>query len=169
MHAPEPSIQLSPNDMQTRFLTEGDLVEVSNARGKVILPAVQSEELHNGQALSPCIGAESTGGHHVHQDGSAIEHLGVNTLTTSAFDPSSKQPELKLAQVRISKANLAWRFLAVAWMSEAELLLVQQQARQFLLTFPMRVALCSAVARKLESSFAVLTQTRSPLNAYKLS
>ena len=31
-HAPEPSIQLSTNDMQTRFLTEGDLVEVSNAR-----------------------------------------------------------------------------------------------------------------------------------------
>lgn len=166
-HAPEPSIQLSPNDMQTRFLTEGDLVEVSNARGKVILPAVQSEELHNGQAfIAMHWGQEFTGGHHAHQDGSAIEHLGVNTLTTSAFDPSSKQPELKLAQVRISKANLAWRFLAVAWMSEAELLLVQQQARQFFADFSY--ASCTLFGRGEEAGIVFRGAHTDPITTQRL-
>ncbi|MBC3882437.1 molybdopterin-dependent oxidoreductase [Undibacterium sp. LX40W] len=131
-HAPEPSVQLAASDMQARFITEGDLIEISNARGKIILPANQSDSLHSGQVFIPMHwGQEFTGGHHLNQDQMSSEHLGVNALTTSAFDPSSKQPELKLAHVKINKIDLAWRFLAVTWISEEELLEVQQNLRQF--------------------------------------
>ena len=135
-HAPEPAIQLSVSDMQTRFITDGDLVEISNARGKIILPAVRSDSLQAGQVFIPMHwGQEFTGGHHVNQDQSVTAHLGVNALTTSAFDAISKQPELKLAHVRINKLHLAWRFLGVAWINESELLQVQQNLRQFYTDF----------------------------------
>jgi assimilatory nitrate reductase catalytic subunit len=42
--------------------------------------------------------------------------LGVNALTTSAFCPDSKQPELKHAAVKILKAELPWSLLAIAWL-----------------------------------------------------
>lgn len=135
-HVPEPAIQLSVSDMQTRFITDGDLVEISNARGKIILPAVRSDSLQAGQVFIPMHwGQEFTGGHHVNQDQSVTAHLGVNALTTSAFDAISKQPELKLAHVRINKLHLAWRFLGVAWINESELLQVQQNLRQFYTDF----------------------------------
>jgi assimilatory nitrate reductase catalytic subunit len=40
----------------------------------------------------------------------------VNALTTSAFCPDSKQPELKHAAVKILKAELPQALLAVAWL-----------------------------------------------------
>lgn len=135
-HAPEPAIQLSVSDMQARFIADGDLVEISNARGKIILPAVRSDSLQAGQVFIPMHwGQEFTGGHHVNQDQSVTAHLGVNALTTSAFDAISKQPELKLAHVRINKLHLAWRFLGVAWINESELLRVQLNLRQFFADF----------------------------------
>jgi assimilatory nitrate reductase catalytic subunit len=135
-HAPEPAIQLAVSDMQARFIADGDLVEISNARGKIILPAVRSDSLQAGQVFIPMHwGQEYTSGHHVTQDQSVTVHLGVNALTTSAFDAISKQPELKLAHVRINKLHLAWRFLGVAWINENELLQVQQNLRQFYADF----------------------------------
>ena len=122
--------------MQTRFIADGDLVEISNARGKIILPAVRSDSLQAGHVFIPMHwGQEFTGGHHVNQDQSVTAHLGVNALTTSAFDAISKQPELKLAHVRINKLHLVWRFLGVAWINESELLQVQQNLRQFYTDF----------------------------------
>jgi len=40
----------------------------------------------------------------------------VNALTTSAFCPTSKQPELKHAAVKVLKAELPWTLLAMAWL-----------------------------------------------------
>ena len=45
-----------------------------------------------------------------------LSKAGVNALTTSAYCPSSKQPELKHAAVKILKAELPWSLLAVAWL-----------------------------------------------------
>ncbi|MFM2083920.1 MAG: hypothetical protein RLY95_738, partial [Pseudomonadota bacterium] len=42
--------------------------------------------------------------------------LGVNALTTSAFCPDSKQPELKHAAVKVLKAELPQSLLAVTWL-----------------------------------------------------
>jgi assimilatory nitrate reductase catalytic subunit len=41
---------------------------------------------------------------------------GVNALTTSAYCPSSKQPEFKHAAVKVEKADLPWTLLALAWL-----------------------------------------------------
>lgn len=135
-HVPEPMIQLSTSDMQTRFLIDGDLLEISNSRGKLILPVQQSETLSAGQVFIPMHwGQEMTGGHHTNANNQTISHLGVNALSTSAFDPISMQPELKLAQVKITKQQFAWRFLAVAWIDEEEVLTIQAKLRQHFTAF----------------------------------
>ncbi len=135
-HAPEPAIQLAVSDMQTRFLTDGDLLEISNSRGKLILPVQQSETLRAGQVFIPMHwGQEMMGGHHINAHNEIISHLGVNALSTSAFDPISKQPELKLAQVKITKQHFAWRFLAIAWIDEEEVLTIQVKLRQYFSAF----------------------------------
>lgn len=145
-HAPEPTVQLAASDMQARFISDGDLVEINNTRGKIVLPAYQSNTLNPGQIfIAMHWGQEITGGHHFDNAQNRVEHLGVNALCTSAFDPSSKQPELKLAHVRISKPQLNWRFMAVAWMKETELLTAQTQLRQFYSAFSY--ASCSLFGR----------------------
>jgi assimilatory nitrate reductase catalytic subunit len=42
-----------------------------------------------------------------------LSHAGINELTTPAFDPVSKQPELKHAAIEVQKAALAWHLVAV--------------------------------------------------------
>jgi assimilatory nitrate reductase catalytic subunit len=41
---------------------------------------------------------------------------GVNALTTSAYCPTSKQPELKHTAIKVAKAELPWTLLALAWL-----------------------------------------------------
>ncbi len=47
---------------------------------------------------------------------------GVNALTTSARCPTSKQPELKHAAVKVLKAELPWTLLGVAWLPDDQAL-----------------------------------------------
>jgi assimilatory nitrate reductase catalytic subunit len=47
---------------------------------------------------------------------------GVNSLTSPAFCPQSRQPELKHAAVQIARAELPWRLVALAWCDEAQAL-----------------------------------------------
>ena len=44
----------------------------------------------------------------------------MNALTVPTYCPQSKQPELKHAAVKIEKAELPWRLLALAWLGEAD-------------------------------------------------
>jgi assimilatory nitrate reductase catalytic subunit len=63
---------------------------------------------------------------------------GVNSLTQSSMDPSSKQPELKHAAVKILKAELPWRFLVFGWADVADAagaLALQMQLRPYLRQF----------------------------------
>ena len=50
---------------------------------------------------------------------------GINALTVSAFDPVSRQPELKHAAVSVERANLPWRFVAMAETTDANTLLAK--------------------------------------------
>ncbi len=109
-HAPEPVLQLNMADMGRRGLKEGDLVTVESRRGQVTVLLAPSEEINVGQAYLPMHwGQRFLGGKQA--DGSASH--GVNTLTQPAYCPTSKQPELKHAAVRIMKAELPWRFTAI--------------------------------------------------------
>jgi assimilatory nitrate reductase catalytic subunit len=61
---------------------------------------------------------------------------GVNALTTSAYCPSSKQPELKHAAVKILKAELPWTVLAAAWLPGDKALGVREELKALMALFP---------------------------------
>jgi assimilatory nitrate reductase catalytic subunit len=115
-HVAEPSVQMNRQDMTRRLLSEGDLVHVTSKRGSIMLPVQASDEIGMSQAfIAMHWGSEFLSGR-----SSTGERLaGINAITTSAYCPSSKQPELKHAAVKILKAELPWTLLAVAWLPEA--------------------------------------------------
>jgi assimilatory nitrate reductase catalytic subunit len=131
-HASEPSVVLSAGDMERRLLKNGDLVHVTSRRGSQILPAVAGDDMRGGQAfIAMHWGEEYVSGRGRHGDGTH----GVNSLTVPVFDPSSKQPELKHAAVKILKAELPWRFLVFGWIDEAQALDLQLALRPYLRLF----------------------------------
>jgi assimilatory nitrate reductase catalytic subunit len=114
-HVSEPSVQMNCQDMTRRLLKEGDLVHVTSKRGSIMLPVQASDEIGLSQAfIAMHWGSEFLSGR-----SSTGERLaGINAITTSAYCPSSKQPELKHAAVKILKADLPWTLLALAWLPE---------------------------------------------------
>jgi assimilatory nitrate reductase catalytic subunit len=131
-HASEPAVLMSPLDMERRFLKNGDLVHVTSRRGSQILPAVSSDDMRAGQAfIGMHWGEEYLSGRGSGGEGSC----GVNTLTVPAFDPYSKQPELKHAAVKILKTELPWRFVIFGWVSEEKALALQAALRPHMRRF----------------------------------
>jgi assimilatory nitrate reductase catalytic subunit len=131
-HAAEPSVVLSQSDMQERMISQGDLVHVTSRRGSQILTAVPGDDMRAGQAfVGMHWGEEYVSGRGNKGDGT----YGVNALTCPAFDPASKQPELKHAAVRILKAELPWRFLVFGWTNETNVLTLQSRLRPYMRRF----------------------------------
>ncbi|MBK6009316.1 molybdopterin-dependent oxidoreductase [Ramlibacter ginsenosidimutans] len=132
-HVPEPAVQLHPQDMERRQLQDGDLVHVTSRRGSIVLPAQASTELGLNQAfIAMHWGPEYLSG--VSSTGEPL--AGVNALTTSAYCPSSKQPELKHAAVKILKAELPWTLLAAAWLPGDQALQSREELKAFMGLFP---------------------------------
>ncbi|KQO19284.1 nitrate reductase [Acidovorax sp. Leaf78] len=112
-HVAEPSVQLHPQDMERRSLQNGDLVYVTSKRGTIVVPVQGDTTVGVSQAFM----AMHWGSEFLSGCSSTGERLaGVNALTTSAYCPTSKQPELKHAAVKILKAELPWTLLAMAWL-----------------------------------------------------
>ncbi|MGH8809390.1 MAG: molybdopterin-dependent oxidoreductase, partial [Noviherbaspirillum sp.] len=125
-HASEPAVMLAQIDMDRRMIKNGDLVHVTSKRGTQILPALASDDMRSGQAfIGMHWGEEYLSGRGKDGDGT----YGVNALTNPAFCPSSKQPELKHAAVKILKAELPWRFLVFGWIDESQALVLQSALR----------------------------------------
>jgi assimilatory nitrate reductase catalytic subunit len=121
-HAPEPAVELHPADLVRRGLAAGDLVRVESRRGSVVMPVVAAESGKPGTAFVP-----------MHW-GSAVlagrASTGINAVTAKAFCPSSKQPELKHAAVRIAKVDLPWKLVAFGFPgSDAELMALRDAVR----------------------------------------
>jgi assimilatory nitrate reductase catalytic subunit len=116
-HVSEPTVQLHPQDMERRGLKDGDLVHLSSRRGSIVLPVQGSPQL----GLSQAFVAMHWGEEFLSGCGSTGERLaGVNALTTPAFCPISKQPELKHTAVKVLKAELPWTLLAAAWLPQGQ-------------------------------------------------
>ncbi|MEO7886318.1 MAG: molybdopterin-dependent oxidoreductase [Polaromonas sp.] len=132
-HVAEPSVQMNAQDMARRLLKDGDLVYVTSKRGSIVVPLQASPEVAVSQAFiamhwgEEYLSGESTGG---------TPLAGVNALTTSAYCPSSKQPELKHAAVKIIKAEMPWTLLAVAWLPEGDALSAREQLKPLMAQFP---------------------------------
>ena len=103
-HAPEPRLAMHPRDMARRALAVGDWVKVESKRGAIHVQVEASDDQRSGQVFLPMHwGRRFLGGR---------DAFGVNTLTQPAFDPLSKQPELKAAAVKVTRVDLPWRLLA---------------------------------------------------------
>ena len=132
-HVAEPAIQLHPQDMARRQLKDGDLVQVTSRRGSIVIPAQASAEVGMSQAfIAMHWGDEFLSG----MSAAGVPLAGVNALTSPAFCPSSKQPELKHAAVKIVKAELPWSLLAMAWLPADGVLAARQALSLLLKRFP---------------------------------
>ena len=132
-HVSEPRVEMNVQDMTRRLLKEGDLVHVTSRRGSIVVPLQASSEIGMSQAfIAMHWGEEFLSG--LSSIGEPL--AGVNALTTSAYCPSSKQPELKHAAVKILKAELPWSLLAMAWLSEGESLAAREQLKPLMKAFP---------------------------------
>jgi assimilatory nitrate reductase catalytic subunit len=135
-HVPEPLVQMNPQDMARRLLADGDLVHVTSKRGSVVLPVQASSEVAVTQAfIAMHWGSEFLSG--LSSTGERIG--GVNAITTSAYCPSSKQPELKHAAVKILKAELPWTLLAIGWLPDDQAWLAREQLKNLMPRFPFAV------------------------------
>lgn len=132
-HVAEPTVQLHPQDMERRGLKEGDLVHVTSKRGSILVPVQASDEIGLSQAfIAMHWGAEYLSG----QSSTGEVLAGVNALTTSAYCPTSKQPELKHAAVKVLKAELPWTLLAMGWLPETNALRAREGLRALMAQFP---------------------------------
>jgi assimilatory nitrate reductase catalytic subunit len=112
-HVPEPRLGMNPHDLARRGIAEGDLVRVESRRGAIHVLVAADEDVRSGQAYLPMHwGRRFLGGR-----GSA----GTNTLTSPAFDPHSRQPELKHAAIKVSAASFPWHLVAFAEVPAAAL------------------------------------------------
>ncbi|RMV53039.1 Nitrate reductase [Pseudomonas syringae pv. helianthi] len=100
-HVSEALLSLNPQDLLRHDIQSGDLVKLISRRGELLLPVGSDESVACGQAFLP-----------MHW-GDRFLKGGMNVLTQPAFDPVSKQPELKHSGVRIEKAHLPWQFFAL--------------------------------------------------------
>ena len=108
-HAPEPVLAMHPEDMAARRMADGDSVRVSSARGELLLRAVSSPEQRRGDVCIP-----------MHWGSRFMSGAGGNALTVSAFDPISKQPELKHAAVQVERVELPYELVAMRRLDDWE-------------------------------------------------
>lgn len=101
-HAPEAVLSLHPDELRQRGLQAGELIHLRSRRGGLILPVQADDALRPGQAYLP-----------MHWGDRFLKGLGTNVLTQPAFDPLSKQPELKISSVDVERAELPWQFFAL--------------------------------------------------------
>ena len=154
-HVAEPCMQMNPQDMARRLLKEGDLVHVTSKRGSIVVPLQASNEIGFSQAfMAMHWGEEYLSG----SSSTGLPLAGVNALTTSAYCPSSKPPELKHAAVKILKAELPWQLLAVAWLPEGDMLAARSELVQMMRLFPF--ATCVPFARNTPLADAATNPAR---------
>ena len=104
-HASEPTVDMHPSDLARLRLASGDLVQVKSRRGALVLPVSSSTSVAPAQAfIAMHWGDEVLGGRH---------RGGINALTSPAFCPQSKQPELKHAAVKLEKLVAPWQMVSL--------------------------------------------------------
>jgi assimilatory nitrate reductase catalytic subunit len=110
-HAEEPVVSMNQDDMTRRQLKNGDIVKLSNKRGSLNIRVQQSEEVKPAETFIP-----------MHWGSQFMNGLGVNALMPSAFDKTSKQPELKHAAVKIEKLDFPWQMTVMRASSDLNLI-----------------------------------------------
>ena len=102
-HTPRPALDMHPDDLAVRALRGDDLVRIASRRGELVVAVQASTDVSPGQVCLP-----------MHWGSRFMHGAGANALTVPAFDPFSKQPELKLAAVEVTKVELPYRIVGLA-------------------------------------------------------
>jgi assimilatory nitrate reductase catalytic subunit len=144
-HASEPVVEMHPTDLARLRLNSGDLVTLKSRRGSIVLPASASESVSPAQTfVAMHWGAEFMAGD------------GVNALTTAAFCAQSKQPELKHAAIKVTRAELPYRVVARAWLDADTALTRRAQVLQLLGDLPdVGYAACVPFGREPDDKVGV--------------
>ncbi|NBF01211.1 molybdopterin-dependent oxidoreductase [Pseudomonas sp. Fl5BN2] len=100
-HVSEALLSLHPDELRRQRLRDGALVNLKSRRGSVIVAVASDDSVRPGQAFLP-----------MHW-GDRFLKGGVNAVTQPAFDPLSKQPELKHSGVRLEPVHLPWQLFAL--------------------------------------------------------
>jgi assimilatory nitrate reductase catalytic subunit len=101
-HTPEPVLSMHLEDMAPRGIKDGDSVRIRSVRGELLLRAESSPEQRRGEVFLP-----------MHWGSQFMSGAGANALTAGAFDPYSKQPELKHAAVEVVRVELPNELIAL--------------------------------------------------------
>jgi assimilatory nitrate reductase catalytic subunit len=141
-HTESPRVALNPHDLRRRGLVDGELVQVESRRGSMILPVEASDRMRSGQAFVPM----HWGSNFLSGGGAGNHGSGINAVTNGAFDPDSKQPELKHAAVRIERAGLPWQIVAFGFASDGKALPLLDRLRGRMSVFPF--ASCALIGRE---------------------
>jgi len=144
-HDPEPAVDLHPRDMERLGITDGDLVHLTSRRGSIIVPARASDTLARTQAFL----AMHWGEEYLSGSGRAGQvSAGVNALTLPKTCPISHQPELKHTAVKVLRAELPWRLVAMAWLPEDVVLQVRLGLRPLMKRFDFAMCVPFGGARQ---------------------
>ena len=131
-HVAEPVVEMHPTDVARRGFKDGELVEVRSRRGSLVLPIQASDAVAPTQVSVPMHwGEEVLGG----TDDKGVARRGINGVTLPTYCPTSKQPELKHAAVRIEPVKLPWRMLGLAWLPQADALKAREALKSLMAEF----------------------------------
>jgi len=100
-HVSEALLSLHPDELRRQRLRDGELVNLKSRRGSVIVAVTGDDSVRPGQAFLPM------------HFGDRFLKGGVNAVTQPAFDPLSKQPELKHSGVRLEPVQLPWQLFVL--------------------------------------------------------
>jgi len=92
-HIDKPFVEIHPLDAQMRNIADGDPVDISNGRGTVRVNARITEDIKAGVVFLPM-----HWGKILNKD-----FARANNLTSTLYDPISKEPDLKFAAVEVVK------------------------------------------------------------------
>jgi ferredoxin-nitrate reductase len=90
----DPFVEIHPDDALTYQISDGDTVQVESPRGHIKVNARITDRIQPGVVFLP-----------FHWGDLNTARGAMNNLTNDAFDPVSKEPELKACAVRIRAAN----------------------------------------------------------------
>ncbi|PKA17493.1 NAD(P)H-nitrite reductase [Leptospira haakeii] len=90
-HKREPYLEIHPIDAEERDIIESQIVEVKNERGSVRVRATITESIRQGTVFLPMHWGRKNGN----------DEARANNLTSSKFDPFSKQPGFKISAVEV--------------------------------------------------------------------
>ena len=97
-HAPEPYVEVHPEDAALYNLIDGALARVTSPYGEAVFLAKVTEAVRAGEIFAP-----------MHWTAEFAPQARANMLVNPCADARSGQPEFKRTPARIAPADIAWR------------------------------------------------------------